>query len=87
MNNLQQDVQAIWDALTPEDIEYAAKHYTSQTGPFGTLGDIMDHNMLYPDNTSEMSFEDSLQDDSEWIKYLNQVAAEFDRQFVAKYPR
>jgi len=81
MNNLQQDVQNVWDALTPEDIKYVRENWDYEFSPFATLHDVCDANMLLPDTSLE-----NLQTD-EWLSYATQVIEEFNRQFVAKYPK
>ncbi len=79
MNNLAQDVQNVWDALTPEDIEYARTHHNDEYSPFATLHDVCDANELLPIYDGDL-------DDSH-IAYLTQVMNEFNRQFLTKYPK
>ncbi len=81
MNNLQQDVQNVWDNLTPEDIQYVRENWDYQYSPFATLHDVCDANMLLPDTDSASE----LQTD-EWLAYATKVIEEFNRQFVARYP-
>lgn len=78
MNNLAQDVQNVWDALTPEDIEYVKENWDYEFSPFATLHDVCDANMLLPEGDFKTA---------EWLTYATQVMNEFDRQFVAKYPK
>lgn len=84
MNNLNQDVQNIWDNLTPEDIEYVKANWDYQFSPFATLHDVCDANMLLPDLPQAA---DGSTEMDEWLTYANQVMEEFNRQFVAKYPK
>jgi hypothetical protein len=73
---VEEGYRHVLNQLVPADIEYAITTQQEGITPFGTLGDIYDHNMLFP-----FAEDGSLNEDGhildEWTDFANAVADRF----------
>ncbi|WP_303674746.1 hypothetical protein [Vampirovibrio chlorellavorus] len=75
---VEQGFQHVLSQLEPADIEYAISTRHEGITPFGTLGDICDHNMLYP-FAEDGAFDEEGRILEEWTDFANAVAERFCR--------
>jgi hypothetical protein len=74
---VEQGFQHVLSQLEPADIEYAIRTEHEGITPFGNLGDICDHNMLYPFVEDGAFGEDGYLLE-EWTDFANAVAEHFN---------
>gem|GEM_PF-6619382 len=74
---VEQGFQHVLSQLEPADIDYAIRTEHEDITPFGNLGDICDHNMLYPFADDGAFGEDGYLLE-EWTDFANAVAEHFN---------
>lgn len=75
---VEEGFQHILNQMEGTDLEYAITTHHEGTTPFGTLGDLCDHNMLLP-FSEDGAFDEDGHILDEWTDFANAVAERFNQ--------